>query len=102
MKTQKRTPRKVLSPAEWAALPDEHLQTLRVRDLGLHISGSALEPCIAQLHTELSDHGLLFCPSCYLADEWFCPDKVPIIGIPFCLAHPRLMQLEKKTCSGFP
>jgi hypothetical protein len=30
-----------------------------------------------------------------LSDEWFCPDGVPGIAIPFYLAHPRLVQLEE-------
>ncbi|HDR16894.1 MAG TPA: hypothetical protein ENN79_15690, partial [Desulfobacteraceae bacterium] len=48
------------------------------------------------LYDELEQKGLTFRPPCYLADEWLCPDKEPIIGIPFCLAHPRLKRLEKK------
>jgi hypothetical protein len=31
-----------------------------------------------------------------LADEWLTPDGMPIIGIPFFLAHPKLTALEKK------
>ena len=30
----------------------------------------------------------------WLADEWFSPDGVPGIAIPFYLAHPRLRRLE--------
>jgi len=33
-------------------------------------------------------------PECYLGDEWFSPEGVPAIAIPFYLAHPRLKLLE--------
>ena len=85
-----------LSPSDWSDRSDDELLQLRVRDLGLQISTSRLEPFIAQLYEELDAQGLTFRPPCYLADEWFCPDKVPMIAFPFCLAHARLMQLEKK------
>ncbi len=77
-------------------LSDEELLQTRVRDLNLQISGSWLESPIHRLYQELDEKGIQFHPPCYLADEWFCPDKVPIIGILFCLAHPRLQQLEQK------
>jgi len=32
----------------------------------------------------------------WLADEWFSPDGVPGIAIPFYLAHPRLLALERR------
>lgn len=81
---------------DWDKLSDEEILQLRVRDLNLKITDSELEPLIERLYEELDAKGICFHPSCYLADEWFCPDKVPIIGIPFCLAHPRLKQIEKK------
>ena len=80
----------------WTTLPDEELLATRVRDLGLKIDGSPLEEPIAELYGELDAAGLAFRPPCYLADEWLCPDRVPIIGIPFFLAHPRLKKLEQK------
>ncbi len=86
----------VMKPADWAGLPDEELLRLRVRDLGLTIAGTALEDSIHQLYDELKQKNVSFRPTCYLADEWFCPDKVPVIGLPFCLAHPRLVQIEKR------
>ena len=69
---------------------------MRVRDLKVRIEGSILEHRLERLYGELEQKGLIFRPPCYLADEWLCPDKVPIIGIPFCLSHPRLMDLEQK------
>ena len=34
-------------------------------------------------------------PHVWISDEWFSPDNVPGIAIPFYLAHPRLMRLER-------
>jgi hypothetical protein len=36
----------------------------------------------------------------YLSDEWGCPDRVPIIGVPFYLAHPELTRLEDELMEG--
>ncbi|MBN1558496.1 MAG: putative zinc-binding metallopeptidase [Lentisphaerae bacterium] len=86
----------ILKPEAWESLPEAELLQLRVRDLGLCIADSPLQGRVAQLYAELGARGLAFRPPCYLADEWFCPDKEPVIGIPFVLAHPRLTQLEHK------
>lgn len=81
---------------DWDKLPDEEILKLRVRDLGVQIHDSELQSLIEKLYEELDARGICFHPQYYLTDEWLCPDKIPIIGIPFCLAHPRLKQLEKK------
>jgi hypothetical protein len=80
----------------WEDLPDDDLLQVRIRDLKLQIPGSCLEPLVQELHAELAARGIAYHPTCYLADEWLTPDKIPTIGIPFCLAHPRLRQLEQK------
>lgn len=80
---------------DWADLPDERLLDVRFSELGLSLEGSAVEPRIEQLHDELAARGLGFRPHYWLSTEWFCPDGVPGIAIPFYLAHPRLMRLEK-------
>ena len=58
------------------------------------IEGTELESRIAQLYTELEGRGISFQPHCWLSDEWFSPDGVPGIALPFYLAHPRLKRLE--------
>ena len=68
-------------------LSEEELFQMKVRDLGLSIQGSPLEPWIENLYSELDAKDIGFHPPCYLADEWLCPDKEPIIGIPFFLAN---------------
>jgi hypothetical protein len=80
----------------WEKAPEEELLQMRVRDLKLQIPDSAVEPLIQRLYDELDSRGIGFHPPCYFADEWLCPDKTPIIGIPFYLAHPRLKRLEKR------
>jgi hypothetical protein len=76
------------------ALSDEQLLDLQFRQLDIRIEGSSLEPRIDELHAELAARGLAFRPHYWLSDEWFTPDGVPGIAIPFYLAHPRLAKLE--------
>ena len=81
--------------ASWVDLPDEALLDLRMCDLNLAIEGSWLEDRIATLNGELQARGLSFQPHFWLSSEWFSPDGVPGVAIPFYLAHPRLMRLER-------
>ena len=83
----------VRTPA-WAKWPDEKLLDLRMSELGVTIEGSVLEKRIAQLHEELAASGIAFRPHFWLSDDWFTPDDVPGVAIPFYLAHPRLARLE--------
>ncbi len=80
---------------DWPDLNDEALLDVRFCELGLAIEGSWLEARIAQLYDELGTRGLEFRPHFWLSSEWFTPDGVPGIAVPFYLAHPRLMRLEK-------
>src|SRR3954463_262459 len=84
-----------LKAADWTTLSDEKLLEVRMCDLHVAIAGTELEPRIAQLNTELEARGLVFKPHYYLSDEWFTPDGVPGIAIPFYLADPRLAKLEQ-------
>jgi hypothetical protein len=85
-----------VSEPEWATWPDDKLLDLRISDLGVTIEGSALEPRVAQLQSELAGRGLsTFEPHFWLSAEWFSPDGVPGVAIPFYLAHPRLEKLER-------
>jgi hypothetical protein len=45
---------------------------------------------------ELLARGLRFRPHFWLSSEWFSPDGVPGIALPFYLAHPRLLRLERR------
>jgi len=81
----------------WKNYTDEELLKLRLCDLNLSIEHSELKEKTMFLYDELKEKGLLhFQPKFYLGDEWFSPEGTLCISIPFYLAHPRLMQLEKK------
>jgi len=68
----------------------------RISDLGLKIEGSPAEPFVVRLRRELDDKRFLFKPGVYLTDSWGCPDRTPVIGIPFYLADRRLTRLEEE------
>lgn len=78
------------------SVADDELLATRVCNLPIQIKGTWLEDCINLLYDELGQKGLVFRPECYLADEWLTPEKETCIGIPFFLAHPTLIRLEKK------
>ena len=80
----------------WEDLPDEELLEVGLCELGLRIKGTELEERIAQVRKELARRDLRSRPHFWLADEWFTPDGVPGVAIPFYLAHPRLAQLEMR------
>ncbi len=80
----------------WESLSDDQLLSLRFRDLKLKVKGTWLEDAITRLYHELDMRGIGFRPHCWLAEEWFSPDGIPGIAIPFYLAHPRLMRLERR------
>jgi len=80
----------------WASLSDSELLELRLRDLKVSLSGTWLERCLADLYGELNERGLRIRPHAWISNEWFSPDDTPGIAIPFYLAHPRLMRLERK------
>jgi hypothetical protein len=68
-----------------------------IQQLGLKLEGSFLERFVLQLYKELEAKGLTrFRPTCYLTDEWGCPNGEPVIGIPFYLADPKLQRLESE------
>jgi hypothetical protein len=80
----------------WLHLTDDELLDLRFCDLHLNLKGSFVEPHLVRLRSELEQRGLRFQPHAWLSDEWFSPDGIPGIAVPFYLAHPRLMQLERR------
>ena len=80
----------------WTSLSDEDLLQLRLKDLGVTVEGSWLEGQLGQLHEALEQRGIDIRPHAWISDEWFSPDSTPGIAIPFYLAHPRLIRLERK------
>ena len=80
----------------WEDLPDSELLDIRLRDLGVRIDGTWIEECLADMSEELERRDIRFRPHAWLSYDWFVPGRVPGIAIPFYLAHPRLMKLERK------
>jgi hypothetical protein len=75
------------------------LLNTRVCDLQLNFADTLLNRCIQKLYDELANKNLQFRPRYYFTcagDEWGCPDRVPIMGIPFHLADNRLTRIERE------
>jgi hypothetical protein len=75
---------------------DERLLALRFCDLDLTLEGTWIEERLGRLHRELAARGVQHQPHAWLSTEWFSPDGVPGIALPFYLAHPRLAALERR------
>jgi hypothetical protein len=87
--------RSIARKPDWVGLNDEQLLDVRICDLGLELEDTPLVKMRDQLYAELAQRGLRIKPHCWLSDDWFSPDGIPGIAIPFYLAHPRLMRLER-------
>ena len=79
----------------WKNRPDSRLLEVRLMDLGVSLRGTWVEKCVEKVHEELEARDLRHRPHVWLSDDWFSPQAVPGIAIPFYLAHPRLMRLER-------
>src|SRR5512146_2276513 len=88
-------PESCRSEPVWFSWPDEKLLDLPMSRLHVTLDSPFLSGHIKQLYDELGAKHLRFRPHYWLSREWFTPDGVPGIAIPFYLAHPRLMRLEK-------
>jgi hypothetical protein len=66
-----------------------------IRDLGLTIAGTPLEPVLASFERELEQAGIKkLHPRFYLSTEWGVPYETIAIAIPFYLARPELTVLQ--------
>ena len=81
---------------QWSRITDEDLLKLRISDLPIKIEGTLIQRRIRQLYKELDAARIRFKPHIWLSNEFFTPDRVPGFAVPFYLAHPRLMKLERK------
>jgi hypothetical protein len=80
----------------WKQITDDELLEMRLCDLPVRIEGTPLEERVRRIRFELDESGLRFRPHVWLGEEWFSPDGVAGFAIPFYLAHPRLMSIERK------
>ncbi|MCB1280844.1 MAG: hypothetical protein KDB18_04920, partial [Salinibacterium sp.] len=81
---------------DWVQLKDEELLDLRFKDLKLDLEGTKVEAWFEIVVADLKRRGIRFRPHLWISDEWFTPDGIPGIAVPFYLAHPRLARLESK------
>jgi hypothetical protein len=77
-------------------MSDEELLSLRFCDLKLDIQRSPVAKRVRRLYRELARRDISFRPHVWLSEEWFSPDGVPGIAVPFYLAHARLEKLERR------
>ena len=74
---------------------ESNLWSTPIRDLGLTIAGTRLEPILAEFDAELRAVGLTRVrPRYYLSTEWGVPFETVAIAIPFYLARPDLTALH--------
>jgi hypothetical protein len=76
---------------------ESNLWSTPIRDLGLTIAGTRLEPILAEFEGELGRVGLArLRPRFYLSTEWGVPFETVAIAIPFYLARPDLTALHEE------
>jgi hypothetical protein len=77
------------------ALEKSRLLSTPIRDLGLTIAGTWLEPVLAEFRRELGENGIRRVrPHFYLTLEWGVPFPSIAIGIPFYLARQDLIDVH--------
>src|SRR5678815_5464817 len=80
----------------WTRLSDAELLRTRFCDLRLTLRNSEIERKMREIRRSLQSRGIRFRPHVWLSEEWFSPDGVPGIAVPFYMAHPRLQRLERR------
>ena len=81
--------------AQATTFRESTLWSMPIRDLGLTIKGTRLEPIIAEFQREIERVGFTrLAPRYYLSTEWGVPFETVAIAIPFYLADPELEQLH--------
>jgi hypothetical protein len=82
-------------------MPEARGPAQSLRDLGLQISGTELEPIVDEFRRELDRAGIpKLRPHFYLSTEWGVPFDTIAIAIPFYLARPELKALHAER-AGF-
>lgn len=76
-------------------LPDAEILKLRFKNIRLPLKDSEVEKYVQQLYAELEAKGLSFRPQIFFGDEWFSPEGMNAISVPFYLANSRLKDLER-------
>jgi hypothetical protein len=80
----------------WTRWSDDRLLQARLSDLRASWERSWVRRLVRQVEAELEERDLRVYPHFWVSDEWFSPDGIPGVAIPFYLTHPRLMRLERR------
>jgi hypothetical protein len=75
-------------------MDDDELLAMRLCELPVRFEG-LLARRVARLHRELQKRRIVAFPHVWLSEEFFTPDGTLGFAVPFYLAHPRLMRLER-------
>ncbi len=67
-----------------------------IKQLKLNLTQSWIAPYLKQLKRELKERGLFHHIHFWISDEWFCPDGITGIAIPFSILDQSLMNLERR------
>lgn len=84
-----------LRKRDLGSLSTSDLLRQRFCDLPINLPNTPVAARVQRLFAELGNRRIKCKPAVWLAEEWFNPDGVVGIAIPFYLAHPRLMRLER-------
>ncbi len=77
-------------------LTHSELLKLKLSQLKLSLRKSDLWQSIERVKLELTQKNIRLSPHFWISDEWFTPDGVTGVAVPFFLLHPRLIELERQ------
>jgi hypothetical protein len=85
----------IASQLEETGFREATLWSTPIRDLGLTIEGTRLEPILEEFRRELAAAGFRrLTPTFYLSTEWGVPFETVAIAIPFYLARTELLEMH--------
>jgi hypothetical protein len=85
-----------LKKRDLASLSNGDLLRRRFCELPIELKNTPVAGRAQQLFAELRNRRIKWRPAVWLSEEWFNPDGVVGFAIPFYLAHPRLIRLERE------
>src|SRR3954447_8599706 len=75
--------------------PESRLLTTPIRELGLAIAKTPLDPILKEFRKEMENVGIRkLKPHFYLSTEWGVPFNTISVAIPFYLARPDLIEVH--------
>lgn len=84
-----------LKKRDLASLSNSDLLRRRFCELPIELANTPVAGRVQRLFAELRSRRIKCRPAVWLSEEWFNPDGVVGFAIPFYLAHPRLIRLER-------